>query len=318
MSVVPFPKLQIFFIYSPKRQYFFEHITESLLSKDKKMKLKDLCRTCWVQRIDSYLVLYDLYLAINKTMESISTCSSEHSDWSWDLETLTKVNGFCHQLISFEFLVTFRVTMRILKSLQCLTITMQKKPNSIIAAYEHVPGVQLELELLRSNCEEEFHIWFSEIKTLADDLNVPVSTPRITSKQVHRVTGPTDSPEIYYRNNITIPFLDHITTKLRARFGPIHKTKIKLLGLIPAVDATCYFASIKDVGELYKTDLLSSQLLSTEINWSKIKCTATPLDTRPTTLQEALQSCDDDAFPNIYILLVIACTLSVTTCETVR
>ena len=32
----------------------------------------------------------------------------------------------------------------------------------------------------------------------------------------------------------------------------------------------------------------------------------------------ALQYCDEDAFPNIYVLLVIACTLPVTTCETER
>lgn len=109
-----------------------------------------------------------------------------------------------------------------------------------------------------------------------------------------------------------IPFLDHITSELETRFGPIHQTKIKLLGLIPSVAATYSFASIKDVGELYKADLPSPQLLSTEFNRWKIKFMSIPQDQRPSTLQEALQCCDEDDFPNIFILLVIACTLPVT------
>ena len=95
-----------------------------------------------------------------------------------------------------------------------------------------------------------------------------------------------------------MPFLDHITNEMQARFGPIHQTKVKVLGLVPTIAPTYSLASIKDVSELYKADLPSPQLLSTEFNRWKIRCTSIPLDKRPNTLQ---------AFPNIYVLLVIAC-----------
>ena len=163
-------------------------------------------------------------------MESISTGSSEYGEWSWDSDTLTKASSFLHQLESFKFLVSCSVAMRMLSSLCSLTISLQKKAYDILATYEHVSAVQLELELLKSNCEKEFHSWFSEIKSFADDFNVPVSTPRISSRQVHRVNVTADSPETYYRRSVMIPFLDHIMTQLQARFGPIHQTKIKLLG----------------------------------------------------------------------------------------
>ena len=74
--------------------------------------------------------------------------------------------------------------------------------------------VRLDLELLKTNCEEEFHQWFIEITALANELNISVSTPRITSRQVHRSNAPADSPESYYRRNIMVPFLDHITSEL--------------------------------------------------------------------------------------------------------
>ena len=82
------------------------------------------------------------------------------------------------------------------------------------------------------NIEEEFHSWFDEIKEFADDLNIPISVPRIISRQVHRANAPADTEESYYRINVMIPFLDHINSEMQARFGPIHQTKNKLLGLI--------------------------------------------------------------------------------------
>ena len=66
--------------------------------------------------------------------------------------------------------------MRILSSLRSLTVNLQKKANDILAAYEHISDIMLQL---KTNCEEEFHSWFDEIKTFADDLSIPVCTPRI-------------------------------------------------------------------------------------------------------------------------------------------
>ncbi len=308
-----------FFNYSPKRQHFFEHVIESESPTEKKTKLKDLCRTRWVQRIDSYTVFYDLYSFIIKTMERISTRSSEHGNWSWDPDTLTKARGFLHQLNSFEFLLTFNVTMRILSSLRTLTVKLQKASIDILAAYKLVTEVQLDLELMKINCEEEFHLWFSEVKTLANKLHISISTPRIAARQIHRGNVPAEDPEAYYRRNVMIPFIDHITAQLEDRFGTIHQTKVKLLGLIPSIAANYPLASVQEVGEMYKTDLPSPQLLSTEFSRWKSKFSSTRgVDEIPDTLQKALQVCDEDDFPNISVLLAIACTLPVTTCETER
>lgn len=119
-----------------------------------------------MQRIDSYLIFYDLYLAVIKAMESISMCNSEYGEWSWDSETLTKANGFRHQVSSFEFLVSFNITMRIFSSLRSLTVNLQKKTHDILAAYEHVSDVQLEMELLKINCEEEFMFGLMKLNPL--------------------------------------------------------------------------------------------------------------------------------------------------------
>ena len=307
-----------FFNYSPKRQHFFEHVIESNAPTKTKKKLKDLCRTRWVQRIDAYTVFYDLYSSIINTMEHISTYSCEYgeTDWSWDTDTITKARGFLHQLNSFEFLLAFNITMRLLSSLRSLTVKLQKTSNDILAAYELVSEVQMDLELLRTNCVEEFHLWFDEVKILADELNIVVTIPRINAREVHRDNIPADTPEEYYRRTLMIPFLDHITTELENRFGPIHQTKVKLLGLVPSLANSYPLASVNEVGDLYKADLPSPHLLSTEFSRWKSRFSST--HNRPDNLQKALQVCDEDDFPNISVLLNIACTLPVTTCETER
>ena len=107
-----------FFNYSPKRQNFFESVIEVEAPNESKKKLKDLCRTRSVQRIDFYTAFYDLYPSVIKTMEAIDTRSSDFGDWSWVTDTLVKARGFLHQLLSFEFVVAFNITMRILSSLR--------------------------------------------------------------------------------------------------------------------------------------------------------------------------------------------------------
>ena len=93
---------------------------------------------------------------------------------------------------------------------------------------------------------------------------------------------------------------------------------MKLLGFIPFLAASYPLASIKEVGDLYKADLLQPHLLSTEFSRWKSRFTSTPVANRPDTLKKALQVCDEDDFPNISIMIVIACTLPVTPCETER
>ena len=107
--------------------------------------------------------------------------------------------------------------------------------------------VQLDLELLKVNCEEEFHSWFNEIKSFADKFDISVCTPRIVTRQVYRSNVIADGPEDYYRRNIMIPFLDHITSEMESRFGAIHQTIIKLLCLVPSAVVNCSFQSIEGV-----------------------------------------------------------------------
>lgn len=181
-----------FFSSSPKRQHLLELI-ESDSDTAKRTKLKDVCRTRCIERIDAFLTFYDLYPVVVKTMEEITTRGNNFGDWSWDSDTITKANGFLHQITNFEFIVSFYVTMTLLSSLRGVTVKLQKRSQDVLMAYELASDVQLELELMKVNCDDEFHLLFAQL------LDIAVSVPRVVARQVHRSNIPADNPEDYYR-----------------------------------------------------------------------------------------------------------------------
>ena len=98
---------------------------------------------------------------------------------------------------------------------------------------------------------------------------------------------------------------------------PNSKNNGELIVLIQSVTNTYPRAWVAEVGELYKVDLPSSRLLQPSFIAGKpIEYCSAPLDNRPNTLIGALQSCDKEN--NTFTILVIACTLPVTPCETER
>ena len=58
--------------------------------------------------------------------------------------------------------------MTILGSLRGLTVKLQKRS---VDAYEQISEVQLELELMKLNCEEELHLLF-EKRTLSISMSM--------------------------------------------------------------------------------------------------------------------------------------------------
>uniref|UniRef100_A0A6P7GNN3 Uncharacterized protein LOC114344888 n=1 Tax=Diabrotica virgifera virgifera TaxID=50390 RepID=A0A6P7GNN3_DIAVI len=80
------------------------------------------------------------------------------------------------------------------------------------------------LKVRRSNCEESFSKIFTEVKDLADELDVKVKLPRFVVR-----------PEEYYRHSIYIPLLDNVFINLTSR---LHITSLECLwlrGIIPTL-----------------------------------------------------------------------------------
>ena len=77
-------------------------------SEVKAKKVKDTCRTCWVEQIDSYNAFLELLPAVHTCLQAMIN-PNQHEElgtqWSWDGETITKAIGFLYQLESSSFLI---------------------------------------------------------------------------------------------------------------------------------------------------------------------------------------------------------------------
>ena len=68
---------------------------------------------------------------------------------------------------------------------------------------------------------------------------------------------PGDTPEIYYRHTVSIPFLDELISHLKTRFSDLQQNAIMGMTLVPSVmaDQTIPANSLSDLMEHYGEDL---------------------------------------------------------------
>ncbi|XP_065647988.1 zinc finger MYM-type protein 1-like [Hydra vulgaris] len=88
----------------PKRQRFIHRVISTQAPELKKTKLKNLCKTRWLERHSTFNTVDELYIYIIHTLDETVTPSDdidlyddlEPKSWNWDSETRSKANGWTH------------------------------------------------------------------------------------------------------------------------------------------------------------------------------------------------------------------------------
>ena len=151
-----------FFKFSAKRQRLLDASIDACGTVSDVKKLKDACRTRWVERIDSYAVFLELLPALQFCLEAMVHPQLHQDlgiDWKWDGESSTKANGFLYQLQSPLFLVSFQILVQVLQIVREVTVKLQMKAIDVASAYRLVEKI---VSRLKSNYLSEFRKQFSE------------------------------------------------------------------------------------------------------------------------------------------------------------
>lgn len=298
-------------------------------------KLKDACRTRWVLRIDAYIVFAEMLPAVHTALEAI-VYPHQHQEcgtnWMWDTETVTKANGFLFQLESTPFLISLTILQRILYLLRELTIKLQMQAMDVSYAYSEVNSIISTLKTMRENSVAEFTRIFKDTTKMAQELHgqdFELSKPRIARRQTNRDNHDVESVEDYFRVTLYNEFISHAVNELLERFGnnPAKDVTLGLLCLLPR-ECICFEDGVDlpdklaETAKMYSDDMPHSQMLPTEYSmwirkW-KQRLRDTSLDDLPRNLVDVFQSCNCLQFPNIHILLRLALTLPITSCESER
>ena len=150
---------------------------------------------------------------------------------------------------------------------------------------------------------------------MAERVGTTIKMPHITSRQQHRSSAEASSPCV--QRNVAIPFLDHVIMCINEQFSPSAIVATSLLGLVPSILCSKK-VNLEAAIKKYEADLPSPELFQMELKRWKNRYLPMPPSKRPASPATAIKDCDQAMFSNISVLLQIACTIPVTSCECER
>ena len=254
----------------------------------------------------------------------------QHPDlgtWDWDKDTLAKAQGMMAALTTFQNIAVFIFTKNTLDIVQVLSVKLQKRDQDVLEAYAIVDEVMKTLESTRKTIDTGFAAWYDEIVKLANEVGATESVPRITTLQRNRSNTPSSSPMEHYKRTVAIPFLNYLCGQMEERFKADETNHTHcLFNLVPSilVATPMYPDNILDNLLKWAIDLpfpksLPSELRRWEGLWrAKMLLNKDKEQTIPNNLVQALSACDIDSFPNFHRLLLIGCTLPISSAEAER
>ena len=310
-----------FFLNSPKRNGLLEFIVLKNCPDSKRKPLLDLCKTRWAERHSAYQHFFETYVYIVQALELIGyrRYLDQYGDTyaDWDTSSRTEAQQILSAITSFDFIVTFVTVYEYFSHMSGITVKLQRKTLDILEAFQMINEIISFYKSERTAVSTSFKRIFQESVRLASQVETEVKVPRIANRQQHRSNPEFSSPDDYYEKTVAIPLLDHIVTSLEDRFSSGAQIAASLFGIVPSLYCSKE-VNFDDALEKYASDLPSPALFATEFKRWKARYERMSHDLRPTTPAQAIKDCDPDMFPNICVLLRIACTLPVTSCECER
>ena len=313
-------KVANYFSASPKRQLALErHIDNVQTQASKQKRLKELCRTRWVERHNAFETFCELYVAIVSCLEERAGSNLQE----WNHCSIVDAKSHLRALLEFTLIITLVITKNVLSYTRGLSVKLQGKWQDIIRAYESINSVIDALKDARKSIDLTHNAWFDEACSISGKLKIQPSIPRTALRQIHRSNHPADSVSEYFKCSISIPILDYLISQMTDRFDPHSQKAVRVLKLIPTtiVSSGNLIVSddISEITALYADELPSASTLNSELHQWTLKW-KNNIDnaTKCNTLLKALHNADSDFFPNIHTLLKIASTIPITSCECER
>ena len=325
----------IFFAFSEGRQRCFESHIDKMFTGETHSRLKDVCRTRWLERILGLDSFEELLPALLEAFEEMHINEKKE----YNKETCTRAH-YLHKAIDFEFIANLVITRLIFDMSLEVTELLQSRGNDIA---DGVNQIRTLIDKVKHHRDKryvgDFHDeCYSKVLSLANKLGIDEYVPRVCKRQRNRDNPPHVSASDYYKKVVTIPVLDHLHSELTTRFSEDSYIAYKGLYLIPSK-----IISLKSKGEtwkdkfypflkFYEDDLPSPLTVDSELAlWEDFWVMNTK--TCPNNVQSTLLSCLQNpptnshstlsavsfpGFQNIKCCLKILASLPITTCECER
>ncbi|XP_067889196.1 52 kDa repressor of the inhibitor of the protein kinase-like isoform X2 [Heterodontus francisci] len=305
-----------FFSLSPQLQKVFDVGIDSIYqtNEEKAKELKKLFQINWYERHDTFEILADLYEILVTCLDEISydTCGR------WNAEIATQASMLSSTMRDFEIVVSLMVLKNVLSYTRAFGKNLQGQASDTYFASSTLTAVLHSLNEMRDNIDVYHEFWLEEATNLSFKMGIEVKLPWRCRRQPQSEEVSEETPENYYKEAITAPFLDHIILEIKDMFSEQQLKALKCLSLVPSVMAQLkYNTGEENMADLYKDDLPNPDTLSAELHCWKIKWKHRSRDVElPSTIFDTLRHPDIKFFPNVYTLLKIVSNLPIIKLET--
>ncbi|GLD47187.1 uncharacterized protein AKAME5_000141000 [Lates japonicus] len=291
--------LLLFFDESPCLEGQLAQAVDGLLNMPREA-LEEIPETCcsrWKKREDFFDILAD-------TLEGILSCLDAVSS------SATGAKSVHAQVLSTALRNTdFIVTLVILKNAcaplrNCSTVFRCGNPADILCEVEKIPSIIETLNKMLENVSTVHSTWFEQAFQLAT---------KVTNEQVcfSEEANSYKSPELYYRENLSVPLLRSLIDEMKYSFSDSHLKALSVLSLLPSCNPQPILSESTDKPfSLYLTDLPEPEAAEQEINawaavWREKYQDAAP----PTSIAETLVHPESKSHPAVTLLLRLVAVL---------
>ena len=208
---------------------------------NRKCKLKNLCKTRWVARYDTFETLFSLYRYIVITLNKICLLSDddgfydEEKNWSWDSNTLSLANGFRHTFVNFGHIVSFVVSKELLEPMRSLVSSLQGRLVEVYFGFLKIDQVINKYAEIRKEIDTWYHRMYNKVLALVNVVGSAETFPKVCSRQRHCDNLPAENTLGYWKCTVVIPFLDIVCEEIKDRFSKEKRAHYKLCTLMPEI-----------------------------------------------------------------------------------
>lgn len=291
--------LLLFFDESPCLEGQLAQAVDGLLNMPREA-LEEIPETCcsrWKKREDFFDILADTLEGVLSCLDAVS--SSAIGAKSMHAQVLSTA------LRNMDFIVTLVILKNACAPLRnCSTVFRCGNPADILCEVEKIPSIIETLNKMLENVSTQHSTWFEQAFQLAT---------KVAPEQVcfSEEANSYESPEIYYRENLSVPLLRSLIDEMKYSFSESHLKALSVLSLLPSCNPQPILSESTDKPfSLYLTDLSEPEAAELEINawaavWREKYQDAAP----PSSIAETLVHPESKSHPTVTSLLRLVAVL---------
>lgn len=291
--------LLLFFDASPSLEEQLAQAVDGLLNMPREA-LEEIPETCcsrWKKREDFFDILADTLEGILSCLDVVSANATGAK--SMHAQVLTTA------LRNMDFIVTLVILKNACAPLRnCSTVFRCGNPADILCEMEKIPSIIESLEKMLENVSTVHSTWFEQAFQLAT---------KVAPEQVcfSEEASSYDSPEMYYRETLSVPLLRSLIDEMKYSFSDSHLKALSVLSLLPSCNPQPVLPESTDKPfSLYLKDLPEPEGFEQEINawaavWSEKYQDVAP----PTSIAETLVHPEAKNHPMVTLLLRLVAVL---------